>query len=83
MKLKLKEEYINMTIYVAFENKNILGKFIDKDLYPYLQKRAPELFEFVCEKCENVSCKCKKIKEADVKPDQKSNTSGNSNTIGK
>lgn len=83
MKLKLKDEYVNSVIYVSFENRNVLGKFIDVELYPYIYKRSPELFDLVCEKCEDAKCKCKKTKEVDVKINDKSDTISGSNTIRK
>lgn len=45
MKLKLREGLQDIEIYVPFENKNILGKFIPEGLYPYLYKISPDLFE--------------------------------------
>lgn len=88
MKLKLKDEYVNSVIYVSFENRNVLGKFIDVKLYPYMYKKSPELFNLVCDKCEDTKCKCKedkskKTKEVDVKINDKSDTISGSNTIGK
>jgi len=66
MSIKLKEEFINTLIYVPFENRDILGKFIDTGLYPYMYKKYPEFFDLVCDKCEDKKCKCKKNKETDV-----------------
>jgi|694.fasta_scaffold97239_5 hypothetical protein len=45
MEIKLKDEYINVLIYLPVENRDVLGKFIDKELYPYLYKKYPEFFE--------------------------------------
>lgn len=47
MKLKLKAGLENVVIFVPFENRNVLGKFIDPGLYPYLNRIAPDLFELV------------------------------------
>jgi len=66
MKLKLKEEFINTSIYLSFENRNVIGKFIDERLYPHMYKKDPKLFDLVCDKCEGTKCKCKKSKETDV-----------------
>lgn len=66
MKLKLKEEFINMPIYLSIENRNVIGKFIDERLYPHMYKKDPRFFDLVCEKCEGKKCKCKKSKETDV-----------------
>lgn len=41
----LKKELLNTLIYVPFENKNIIGKFIDPRLFPYMAKKYPDLFE--------------------------------------
>ena len=82
MKIKLKEEYINKKIYLAVENRDVLGKFIDVRLYPYLQKKYPEFFESVCDKCDNTKCKCKKTKETnDISINDTKSISG-SDTIG-
>jgi len=71
MKLKLKEEFINTSIYLSFENRNVIGKFIDERLYPHMYKKEPKFFDLVCDKCEDIKCKCKeekskKSKETDV-----------------
>lgn len=39
----------NMTIYVPFENRNEMIKFIDERLYPHLYNLYPDLFEQVVE----------------------------------
>lgn len=41
----LKKELSNTLIYVPFENRNIIGKFIDPRLYPYMAEKFPDLFE--------------------------------------
>lgn len=75
MKLKLKDGLEDMMIYVPFENRNCVGKFIDPRLYPYLNRIAPELFELVSD--------VKNIKENDIlinntKPTSSSDTEGKS-----
>lgn len=45
MKLKLKADYEEALIYVPQLNSNILGKFIDSNLYSFLYKKYPDLFE--------------------------------------
>lgn len=47
MKLKLKDGLEDMMIYIPFENRNCLGKFINEGLYIHLYKIAPDLFEYV------------------------------------
>jgi len=63
MKIKLKDEYINKLIYIPFENRDVIGKFIDERLYPHMFNKYPQFFELICEKCDNTKCKCKKTKE--------------------
>lgn len=48
--IKLKEQYQNIEIYVSFENRNILGKFIDVKLYPHLYNKYPNLFDVIEDK---------------------------------
>jgi hypothetical protein len=43
--MKLKEQYLNALIYLPIERRDILGKFIDPRLYPYLSGKYPELFD--------------------------------------
>lgn len=43
--MKLKDQYLNALIYLPIERRDILGKFIDPRLYPYLASKYPELFE--------------------------------------
>jgi hypothetical protein len=50
MKLKLKDGLENTTIYVPFENRDILGKFIDERLYPYMYDKYPSLFDIIEDK---------------------------------
>jgi hypothetical protein len=45
MNLKLKQNYEEALIYVPQLNSNILGKFIDSNLYSFLYKKYPDLFE--------------------------------------
>ncbi len=45
MELKLKSGLEDAYIYIALEKRNVIGKFIDKALYPYLFKKYPSLFE--------------------------------------
>jgi hypothetical protein len=47
MELKLKKDLQETYIYVPFINNNVMGKFIDEGLYPYLYKIAPDLFDVV------------------------------------
>lgn len=62
MKIVLKKEFRDTSIYVPFENRTMIGKFINEGLYPYMYEKYPDLFELICEKCENTTCKCKKTK---------------------
>ena len=43
--MKLKEQYLNALIYLPIERRDILGKFIDPRLYPYLASKYPDFFE--------------------------------------
>lgn len=45
--IKLKDEYMDALIYLPIERRDVLGRFIDVRLYPYLHKRYPDLFEVV------------------------------------
>ena len=65
MNIKLKKQYINTEIYVPFENRNILGKFIDARLYVYMYKKYPDFFDLTCDRCLETKCKCKKNKQTD------------------
>lgn len=47
MKLKLKDGLENSMIYLPFENRNCLGKFINVGLYQHLYKIAPDLFDVI------------------------------------
>jgi len=49
MELKLKDGAGNVIIYVPFENRNEMVKFIDERLYPHLHNLYPDLFEEVIE----------------------------------
>ena len=60
MKLKLKDEFINSPIYNPFENRTVIGKFIDERLYPHLYKKFPDLFEFDMEVSTKTTKKTKK-----------------------
>lgn len=82
MKLKLKEEFINTEIYLSFENRNVIGKFIDEGLYPHIYKKDQRFFDIVCEKCEGIKCKCKKTKETDVISINNTKPESGSNIIG-
>ena len=50
MKLKLKDGLENTLINVPFENRDILGKFIDERLYPHLYNKYPSLFDVIEDK---------------------------------
>ncbi len=72
MKLKLKQGLEDCQIYVPFENKNMLGKFIPEGLYPHLFKIAPDLFDV-----EKPKTTIKNdILINDTKPNNSSNTEG-------
>lgn len=45
--IKLKDEYKDTLIYVPFINRDVVGKFIDEGLYPFMNEKYPELFEEV------------------------------------
>lgn len=49
MNLKLKQGLENTMIYLPFENRNCLGKFIDPALYQFLYRIAPDLFDVIVE----------------------------------
>jgi hypothetical protein len=49
MNLKLKDGLEEVTLYVPFENRNCVGKFIPEGLYPHLYRIAPELFDVITE----------------------------------
>jgi hypothetical protein len=49
MELKLKENLQEAYIFIPFINNNVVGKFIDKGLYPHLYNLYPELFDVVVE----------------------------------
>ena len=44
MELKLKAGLEDQLIYLPFEKRNVIGKFIDKSLYPHMYKKYPNLF---------------------------------------
>lgn len=48
--LKLKDGLENCLIYVPFENREIIGKFIDINLYKFMYDKYPDLFEIIDEK---------------------------------
>ena len=50
MKLKLKDGLENTIIYVPFENRDILGKFINERLYTHMYKKYPSLFDVIEDK---------------------------------
>lgn len=47
MELKLKKDIEEAYIFEPFSQTNILGKFIEKGLYPHLYNLYPELFDVV------------------------------------
>jgi len=73
MKLKLKKGLEEATIYLPFENRNVVGKFIDERLYIHLYRIAPDLFD-----AENVKTTTKN----DISIDN-TKLGGDSNTEGK
>jgi hypothetical protein len=50
MELKLKAGLEESEIYIPFERRNIVGKFIDKGLYPFLYEKYPDLFDIIEDK---------------------------------
>lgn len=72
MELKLKEDYIDAEIWVSFDNKNIVGKFIEEGLYPHLYKVYPHIFDVIEEEV-----KTKKTKINDLSIND-TTTEGNS-----
>lgn len=49
MNLKLKDGLEDCLIYIPFENRNCLGKFINPALYQFLWKISPDLFDEITE----------------------------------
>lgn len=47
MELKLKKNFEEAYVWVSFVNANVMGKFIDKGLYPHLYKVNPEMFDVI------------------------------------
>lgn len=64
MRLKLKKELQECYIYVPFIKTDILGKFIDEELYPHLYKKYPELFDI--EPAKGLKQKIEEIKKDDI-----------------
>jgi hypothetical protein len=50
MELKLKSGLEDELIYLPFEKRNVVGKFIDKALYPYMYSKYPNLFDVITPK---------------------------------
>jgi hypothetical protein len=50
MELKLKSGLEDELIYLPFEKRNVVGKFIDKALYPYMYSKYPNLFDVIEDK---------------------------------
>ena len=50
MELKLKSGLEDELIYLPFEKRNVVGKFIDKSLYPYMYSKYPDLFDVITPK---------------------------------
>jgi hypothetical protein len=76
MKLKLKDGLEEAFIYVKFVNRDILGKFIDPELYPYMYNISPDLFDVIIDEP-------KKTTKNDIlinntEPTSNSNTEGES-----
>jgi len=45
MNLKFKEGYSDALIYLPIERRDVICKFIDPRLYPYLYSKYPDFFE--------------------------------------
>lgn len=45
MKIKIKDEWKEAFIYIPQEKRDVMGKFIDPALYPFLYKKYPIFFE--------------------------------------
>lgn len=67
MNLKLKQGLENTEIYVPFEKRNVLGKFIDTRLYPHLYKIAPSLFDIVADEVKTKTTETNDISINDTK----------------
>jgi len=50
MELKLKSGLEDELIYLPFERRNVIGKFIDKGLYPYMYSKYADLFDIIEDK---------------------------------
>ncbi len=50
MELKLKSGLEGELIYLPFEKRNVIGKFIDKAIYPYMYSKYPDLFDVIEDK---------------------------------
>ena len=74
----LKKDLANVLIYVPFENRNIIGKFIDPRLYPYMAEKYPDLFE---DEEDVVEVKSKKNSKKDDLYINDSEQYGNNNNI--
>lgn len=66
MELKLKEEYKEQSIWVSFDNTNVICKFIDKGLYPHLYKVYPHIFEVILNEVDKEELKASKQKVKDI-----------------
>lgn len=75
MKLKLKAGLEEALIYIPFERKNVIGKFIDESLYPHLYKIAPDMFDVITEVKPKTTIK-NDISINDTKPTSDSNSEG-------
>jgi hypothetical protein len=74
MELKLKSGLEDELIYLPFEKRNVVGKFIDKALYPYMYSKYPNLFDVIEDK---------KTIVIDDKPISNTISGSNSNIEGK
>jgi len=72
--IKLKDEYMDTLIYIPVEKRDTIGRFIDVRLYPYLQKKYPDLFEIV------VDQKNKKSQKNDIRVDDSKQFGGDNIT---
>jgi hypothetical protein len=74
MELKLKSGLEDELIYLPFEKRNVVGKFIDKALYPYMYSKYPNFFDVIEDK---------KTIVIDDKPISNTISGSNSNIEGK
>jgi len=66
MELKLRKDIEETYIYEPFTNTDVIGKFIDKGLYPHLYKLYPELFEVILDETDKEELKASKKRLKDI-----------------